>query len=51
MKDIVIEAYYDGWTIKVDDKCFRYNIKDMGSANIKRLLEHLGYNVEIEDLS
>lgn len=51
MKDITIEKYYDGWKIKVDDKSYWYNIKDMGSASIKRFLEYLGYNVEIEDLS
>jgi hypothetical protein len=51
MKDIIIDEYCDGWTIKVDDKRFRWdhNDEDMGTVAIKELLEYLGYSVRVEE--
>lgn len=51
MKDIKIEQYCDGWTVKVDDKRFRWdhNDEDMGTEAIKNLLEHLGYTCTVEE--
>ena len=51
MKDIEIELYWDGWTVKVDDKRFRWdhNDEDMGTEGIKKLLEYLGYKVTVEE--
>jgi len=51
MKDIEIELYCDGWTVKVDGKSFiwNHNDEDMGTEGIKNLLEYLGRNVTIEE--
>jgi hypothetical protein len=51
MKDIVIEQYCDGWTVKVDDKRFNWNHndEDLGTEAITRLLEHLGHTVTVEE--
>jgi len=51
MKDIEIELYCDGWTVKVDGKSFRWdhNDEDMGTAGIKQLLEYLGHTVTVEE--
>ena len=51
MKDICIELYCDGWSIEVDDRGFywNHNDEDMGTVGIKALLEHLGYNVTLEE--
>jgi hypothetical protein len=51
MKEINIEQYSDGWCVKVDGKSFRWdhNDEDMGTEGIKKLLEYLGHDVEIEE--
>lgn len=51
MKEIDIEQYCDGWTVKVDGKSFswNHNDEDMGTESIKALLEYLGHDVEIEE--
>lgn len=51
MKDITIEQYCDGWTVSVDGTRFSWdhNDEDMGTEGIKKLLEHLGYTVTIEE--
>lgn len=51
MKDITIEQYCDGWTVKVDSKRFSWdhNDEDMGTEGIKKLLKYLGYNVTVEE--
>lgn len=48
---IQIEYYADGWTIKIDDKRFRWdhNDHDMGTTGIKEALEYLGHEVEVEE--
>lgn len=51
MKEIDIEQYCDGWTVKVDGKSFswNHNDEDMGTEGIKQLLEHLGHTVTVEE--
>ena len=51
MKDITIEQYCDGWTVRVDGKSFRWdhNDGDMGTEGIKQLLEYLGHEVSVEE--
>jgi len=51
MKDIKIEQYCDGWTVKVDGKSFHWdhNNEDMGTEDIKELLEYLGHTVIVEE--
>jgi hypothetical protein len=51
IKDIEIEQYCDGWAVKVDGKSFRWdhNDEDMGTEGIKKLLEHLGHKVTVEE--
>lgn len=51
MKDIIIELYSDGWTVKIDGKWFRWNHndEDMGTEGIKNLLEYLGHTVTVEE--
>ncbi len=51
MKDIRIEQYCDGWSIEVDGRGFywNHNDEDIGTKGIKQLLEHLGYNVTVEE--
>jgi len=51
MKEIDIEQYCDGWSVKVDGKSFSWdhNDEDMGTESIKALLEYLGHDVEIEE--
>lgn len=52
MKEINIEQYCDGWSVKVDGKSFSWdhNDEDLGTDAIKALLEYLGHDVEIEDV-
>jgi hypothetical protein len=49
MKDIEIEHYCDGWTVKVDGQRFHWdhNDEDMGTEGIKNLLKYLGHNVTV----
>ncbi len=51
MKDIEIEQYCDGWTVKIDGKSFHWdhNDEDMGTEGIKQLLKYLGHNVTVEE--
>ncbi len=51
MKNIEIELYCDGWTVKVNDEQFHWdhNHEDMGTEGIKNLLEYLGHNVTVEE--
>ena len=51
MKDIEIEQYCDGWTVKVDGKSFHWdhNDEDLGTQGIKALLEYLGHSVTVEE--
>jgi hypothetical protein len=51
MKDVVIEHYSDGWTVRVGDKCFCWDHyeEDLGADAIGNLLKYLGHNVTIED--
>jgi hypothetical protein len=50
MKDITIEQYCDGWSVEVDGKRFRWDHdEDMGTEGIKKLLEHLGHTVTVEE--
>lgn len=51
MKDIEIEQYCDGWTVKVDGKSFswNHNDEDMGVDGLQKLLTHLGHNVTVEE--
>lgn len=50
-KEINIEQYCDGWTVKVDGESFRWdhNDEDLGTESIKALLEHLGHSVTVEE--
>jgi hypothetical protein len=50
-KQIEIEQYCDGWTVRVDGKSFRWdhNDGDMGAEGIKQLLEYLGHEVSVEE--
>jgi hypothetical protein len=52
VKNIDIEQYCDGWCIKVDGKsfCWDHNDEDLGTGAIRELLEHLGHDVEIEEV-
>lgn len=49
--EIRIESYYDGWSINIGDKSFRWdhNEEDLGTIGIKKALEELGHKVEIEE--
>ena len=51
MKDIVVEPYSDGWTVRIGDKYFGwdYHEEDLGANAIGNLLKYLGHNVTIED--
>lgn len=51
MNTIKIEEMCDGWRVKVKGKSFMWdhNDDDMGTKALKKLLEHLGYTVEIEE--
>lgn len=48
---IQINQYCDGWDITVDNERFTWdhNDPDMGTESIKKLLEHLGYKVTLEE--
>ena len=50
MKEINIEQYCDGWSVKVDGESFAWdhNDEDLGVGSIQALLEHLGHTVKIE---
>lgn len=52
MKEIDIELYCDGWCVKVDDKCFGWdhNDEDLGTKALRELLEHLGHDVQVEEV-
>ena len=52
MKKIYIEKYSDGWNVFVDGLLFKWNHNDegLGADIIKELLEHLGHNVEFEEV-
>jgi hypothetical protein len=52
MKEITVEQYSDGWTVKVDNIRLSWNIndEDLGVYSIKELLEYLGHNVAVEEV-
>ena len=51
MKNIEIEQWCDGWTVKVDDSEFRWdhNDEDLGTESIKKLLQYLGHCVTLSE--
>jgi hypothetical protein len=51
MKEIHITHYSDGWSIEVDHRGFywNHNDEDLGTIEIKNLLEHLGHTVTLEE--
>jgi hypothetical protein len=51
MKNIIIEQFCDGWTVKVDGRSFSWNHNDgdMGTEGIELLLQYLGHNVTVEE--
>ena len=48
---IEIEQYCDGWSIIIDGEDFSWdhNDEDMGVNTLKKVFEHLGYTVTIEE--
>lgn len=48
---IHINLYYDGFDITHEDQTFRYdhNDPDYGTVAIRDLLEHLGFEVDVEE--
>ncbi len=48
---IEIEKYCDGWSIIIDGEAFSWdhNDEDLGTNTLKKVFEHLGYKVTIEE--